>query len=91
MSATPAQPPTTLPATTPALPEDEEPDSDLVGDGISVLVSVGVADTDGVADVDGVCDADPVPWETGISLLALHSCHLNTAVDSVPAGAYLLQ
>jgi hypothetical protein len=67
MSATPAQPPTTLPAITPALLEDEEPDSELVGDGISVFASVGVADTDGVGDVDGVDvddvgDADPVPW-----------------------------
>ena len=56
MSATPAQPPTTLPAIVPALPEDEDSGSDLVGNGVCVFVSVGVADTDGVGD------ADPVPW-----------------------------
>lgn len=58
ISATPAQPPTTLPAITLALLEVEELGSGLVGDVICVFVSVGVADTDGVGDVDGV---DPVP------------------------------
>lgn len=60
MSATPAQPPTTLPAIVPALFEDES-GSEFVGDGASVSISVDVADSDFVGDVDGVGDADPVP------------------------------
>lgn len=74
MSATPAQPPTTLPAIVPALLEDEESGSDFVGDGASVFVSVVVADSDFVGDVDGDGDADPVPGYSGILLLAQDSC-----------------